>query len=135
MFKRIILSISLSLVGFLSTRPLEVPALSYEYQVIANSFEPSDLVHQYQVRDYILEVFENELLELTEKDRNWIMVSQPSLFALDGSVQVKVINGTVIAQIGEGKGPILSGSFQRFLCSEDSLEVRWFFLDWFLGNQ
>lgn len=134
MLRKMVLSISLSLVGLLSYVPSVRPSWTYHYHVVAHSSDPRELVALYEQKETMIRVYEDIILPLEENDRAIALSQSLGQFAKDDRVKVLLINGVLVATIGDGQGLTIEGDFQRFQCGPENPRYRFFILDWLLGN-
>lgn len=127
MFKKILTGTVLTL-STIFAKTNTVP-FSYEYEVIASNNQAVELIHMYEVKEYMILQYDNLIIDKKEDEIPQVMSENYHLLVCDEESIITYERGKVKIIIGDGKGIAIKGKFKRFYCDNNTVNGRYYILD------
>ena len=102
----------------------------YSYTIVSNSNDISDLMYMYNVKEKIIDDYENLVFNVNENHHHEIIQNSIEIFSGD-DYRTEYRNGVLHIVIGEGKGNIITGDLRKNSCDSKPVRVQLFFSKFF----
>ncbi len=121
-----ILALSISVFSSLSSEPFK-----YKYEITSNSNHADDLFALYDYKERLIDVYDDNFLLLSDKEREKKLISNIDLFNIDNTCRSYYASGTIVVLIGDARGMTLSGDLKKDSCDETTLRTKIILFDIF----
>lgn len=128
MFKKIFAGALLSLTTLFVKSSSSVP-FSFDYRIVSSGNTASELVHLYEVKEYMLIQYDNLIVAIEDDEISQVINDNyQSLLGYEDSA-ISFENGQIEIIIGEGNGIAIEGKFKQSYCDNSTINGRYFIID------
>ncbi len=128
MIKKLFMGALLTL-STLFTGSSECVPFSFEYRVVASDNTASELVHLYEVKEYMLIEYDNLIMDIENDEISQVIYENYSKMCNSSDAQINYVDGVIEIIIGEGKGISLKGKFKSSYCDSRTINGRYYFIE------